>query len=98
MEHGLFQRMPQKMNARTRISIAIPVHNEEMVLPELLRRIGTTLDHISGGPHEILVVDDGSSDRTLELLSEAARLDPRLLIVTLSRNFGHQAALTAALD
>jgi dolichol-phosphate mannosyltransferase len=56
------------------------------------------LDSIPGGPHEIVLVDDGSRDRTLEMLHTAARSDPRLLIVALSRNFGHQAALSAALD
>jgi len=43
-------------------------------------------------------VDDGSSDGTLEILEEAARADSRVMVVSLSRNFGHQAALTAALD
>jgi dolichol-phosphate mannosyltransferase len=56
------------------------------------------LDSIPGGPHEIVFVDDGSRDRTLEMLHAAARSDPRLVVVALSRNFGHQAALSAALD
>jgi dolichol-phosphate mannosyltransferase len=80
------------------ISLAIPVYNEESVVPELLRRTTAVLDQISGGPHEIVLVDDGSSDRTLELLQEAAEEDPRLVVIALSRNFGHQTALAAALD
>jgi len=86
------------MNAGLRISVAVPVHNEESVLPESLRCIGRVLDGIPGGPHEMLFVDDGSSDRTLEILEHAAASDPRIMVVALSRNFGHQPALSAALD
>ena len=67
-------------------------------MPELLRRLGSALDGLPGGPHEIVLVDDGSTDRTRELLAEAAARDPRIVAITLSRNFGHQTALTAALD
>jgi polyisoprenyl-phosphate glycosyltransferase len=81
-----------------RVSVAIPVYNEELVVPELLRRVSSVLDATPGGPHEIVIVDDGSRDRTLTLLQTAASTDPRLTIVALSRNFGHQAALTAAID
>jgi polyisoprenyl-phosphate glycosyltransferase len=86
------------MNYSFRLSVAIPLHNEEAGIPELLRRLGAVLDSIPGGPHEIVFVDDGSRDRTLELLHGAAIKDPRLVVIALSRNFGHQAALTAALD
>jgi polyisoprenyl-phosphate glycosyltransferase len=81
-----------------RVSVAISVYNEEDVLPELLRRVRDALDKIPGGPHEILFVDDGSSDHTFEILASAAAADPRIVVVSLSRNFGHQAALSAALD
>jgi glycosyltransferase involved in cell wall biosynthesis len=81
-----------------RVSVAIPLHNEEAVLPELLRRVSAVLDALPGGPHEIVIVDDGSTDRTLAALEEAAAREPRLVAVSLSRNFGHQAAITAALD
>ena len=80
------------------ISIAIPVYNEEAVLQELLHRTWAVLDRMPCGPHQIVLVDDGSSDRTWELLEEAAKKDPRLVVVELSRNFGHQTALGAALD
>lgn len=86
------------MNAGFRLSVAIPIHNEESVLPELLRRTLEVLDKLSGGPHELLFVDDGSTDGTLGILEEAAGKDARIVVVSLSRNFGHQAALTAALD
>ena len=81
-----------------RVSIAIALYNEEEVLPELLRRLTAVLDVIPGGPHEMVLVDDGSSDRTLEMLTAAAAEDPRIIGISLSRNFGHQAALSAALD
>jgi glycosyltransferase involved in cell wall biosynthesis len=85
------------MNMRLKLSVIIPLHNEEPSLPETLRRVSTVLDGIPG-EHEIVFVDDGSTDRTLEILEDAASRDPRILVVALSRNFGHQAALSAALD
>jgi glycosyltransferase involved in cell wall biosynthesis len=81
-----------------RLSFAIPVLNEETVLAEMLRRVRSVLDEFVLGPHEIVFVDDGSTDRTFEVLEEAVEHDPRITVVSLSRKFGHQAALTAALD
>ena len=81
-----------------RLSVAIPIYNEAQLVPELLRRVGAVLDKLDGGPHELVIVDDGSMDGSREALVAATALEPRLVVVTLSRNFGHQAALTAALD
>jgi polyisoprenyl-phosphate glycosyltransferase len=81
-----------------RLSIGIPLYNEEAGLAELLRRVRAVLDAMPGGPHEIVLVDDGSTDGTLALAEQEAAADPRLVVVALSRNFGHQAALSAALD
>ena len=86
------------MKAEPRVSIAIAVYNEEAVLPELLRRATSVLDKIPGGPHELVLVDDGSSDRTWQILERAAVADSRIQALALSRNFGHQIALGAALD
>jgi dolichol-phosphate mannosyltransferase len=86
------------MTSGMRLSVAIPLHNEAAGVPELLRRLGVVLDGIAGGPHEMVLVDDGSRDDTLALLHAAARRDARVVVVALSRNFGHQAALSAALD
>lgn len=81
-----------------RVSLAIPVFNEEDVLPELFRRLTAVLDALPGGPHEVVFVNDGSRDRTREVLEAAAAKEPRFVVVNFSRNFGHQAALSAALD
>jgi polyisoprenyl-phosphate glycosyltransferase len=86
------------VNATPRVSVGVPLYNEERGVPELIRRIGAVLDRLPGGPHEIVCVDDGSRDGTLAALERAAVAEPRLVVVALSRNFGHQAALTAALD
>jgi len=98
MEDEFRERHGDSMNPRFRLSIAVPIYNEEAVLPEFLRRTCAVLDQIRGGPHELVFVDDGSTDRTFAILEEAARRDRRILVISLSRNFGHQAALTAALD
>lgn len=86
------------MATEFRLSVAIPIHNEESVLPELLMRLRAVLDGVQGGPHEMVFVDDGSSDRTFAILEEAGRQDSRVVVLSLSRNFGHQSAITAALD
>jgi glycosyltransferase involved in cell wall biosynthesis len=86
------------MTSSPRLSVAIPLHNEESVLPELLQRLGAVLDALPGGPHEIVFVDDGSTDSTFEMLEVAANSDPRIVAVSLSRNYGHQSAISAALD
>ncbi|HEY2121472.1 MAG TPA: glycosyltransferase family 2 protein [Candidatus Acidoferrum sp.] len=86
------------MTGGVHLSVAIPVHNEESVLPELLQRLQRVLDALPAGPHEVVFVDDGSTDRTFAMLSEAAAKDDRIVAISLSRNFGHQAAITAALD
>ena len=86
------------MSPSFRLSVAVPIYNEESVLPELLTRTLAALDAVPGGPHQLLFVDDGSSDQTLNILEESARRDRRIVVLSLSRNFGHQAALSAALD
>lgn len=86
------------MDGSFRLSVAVPVYNEEETLPPLLERLSAVLGALPGGPHEMVFVDDGSRDRTLALLRAAAAADPRVTAVSLSRNFGHQQAITAALD
>lgn len=81
-----------------RVSVCIPLFNEEAVLPELLRRVRAVMDALPGGPHEILLVNDGSTDATPQMLRDEAAKDERLTVLLFSRNFGHQAAISAALD
>ncbi|MCX4524371.1 MULTISPECIES: glycosyltransferase family 2 protein [unclassified Streptomyces] len=78
------------------LSIVVPMFNEEEALPALTARLRPTLDGF-GEPYEVLAVDDGSTDRTPRLLDELRSVWPQLRVVTLRRNSGHQAALTAGL-
>lgn len=80
-----------------RICLVIPVFNEEEALPALLGALRGVLDSLDC-EHEILFVDDGSRDRSAQILAEASAADGRIKVLTLSRNFGHQAAITAGLD
>ena len=83
--------------ARPALSVVAPCYNEQDVLPEFLRRVGAVLDSLGGGS-EIVLVDDGSRDRTWEAMTAAAAADPRIVAVRLMRNHGHQLALTAGLS
>ena len=78
------------------LSIVIPVYNEREVLPVLLATLNKTLGRDL--PYEFVFVDDGSRDGTSEALRSAASEDPRVKVIFFSRNFGHQAAITAGLD
>ena len=78
------------------ISLVIPVYNEEAIIDELLQRSLATLERI-GENFEIIIVDDGSTDGSLQKLLEYHENDHRVKVVELSRNFGHQAAFTAGL-
>jgi polyisoprenyl-phosphate glycosyltransferase len=79
----------------TLLSIAAPMHDEEGIARQFHERVVAAAGDI---PFELVIADDGSRDRTPEILAEIAAADQRVKVVTLSRNFGHQAALTAALE
>ena len=79
------------------ISILCPCYNEEEVLPSFFERVISVMEEISE-PFEILCVNDGSKDNTLQVLKAKADEDKRIKVIDLSRNFGKEAALTAALD
>jgi len=78
------------------ISAVIPIFNEEDLIDELVRRVTASLEQ-TGEPYEAIFVDDGSSDRSVELLLEKKKENNNIKIISLSRNFGHQAAITAGL-
>ncbi len=79
-----------------KISVVVPAYNEAENLPALRSRLEAVLGGL--GDYEILIVDDGSRDETLAVLTGFAEADPRFRFLSLSRNFGHQAALKAGLD
>lgn len=81
---------------RPRISVIIPVYNEEENLPILVAELVPVL--VSLGDYEVLFVDDGSKDRSVPILLDLRRENPRLKVLQLSRNFGHQPALSAGLE
>jgi glycosyltransferase involved in cell wall biosynthesis len=82
------------------LSLVIPVYDEEAVIPELDRRLRASLAGIPsvGDAWEVVFVDDGSRDGSLALLTALAATERRYRVVALSRNFGHQLAITAGLD
>lgn len=78
-------------------SFVIPVLDERETLPELARRLTPILDDLDG-PAEVVLVDDGSTDGSFGVMTEIHTEDPRFVVVRLSRNFGHQIAITAGLE
>jgi polyisoprenyl-phosphate glycosyltransferase len=85
--------------SRPLISVVSPVYEEEEVLPHFHRVLGKVLDGLADEyDAEIILVDDGSRDGTLPLLRQMAAADPRVRFFSFSRNFGHQAAITAGLE
>jgi dolichol-phosphate mannosyltransferase len=78
------------------LSVVLPVHDEAANLPELHRRLTAALDGTID--YEVVFVDDGSRDDSAAIIAGLAGDDPRVRLVRFSRNFGHQAALTAGLD
>ena len=90
MGKGLTAAMPT-------YSFVIPVLNEEEVLPELHRRLDAVAAKLDGRA-EFVLVDDASTDRSRELMLEMRERDQRVKLLFLSRNFGHQLAISAGLD
>ncbi|KPL84397.1 glycosyltransferase [Thermanaerothrix daxensis] len=78
-------------------SIVVPVYNEEGCLEELYRRVKAVMES-TGEPWELVLVDDGSRDRSTEIIKHLAEQDRRVRPIIFARNFGHQIAVTAGLD
>lgn len=81
------------------LSVIVPVYRSEEILPETHRRLSETLRALEPDlDHEIVFVNDGSPDGALDVLRDIAASDPHVRVISLSRNFGHQVAITAGLD
>ena len=80
------------------LSVVIPCYNEEAMIGETVRRLSAFCAELRDIDVELIFVDDGSHDRTRELLKNFAGNDPRIKIIAFSRNFGQQVAMTAGMD
>ena len=80
------------------LSVVIPCFNEELVLPAAHERLSQAVSAIDGFEHELIFIDDGSRDDTFRLLTEIQSHDSQARVLRLSRNFGHQIAVTAGLE
>ena len=87
----------ERSSSSPTLSVVVPVYNEGGGLMELHRRLGGVLDSLCL-PSEVIYVNDGSSDHSLDVLGELRNRDDRVAIINLSRNFGKEIALTAGLD
>ncbi|MBB6674283.1 glycosyltransferase family 2 protein [Cohnella nanjingensis] len=85
------------MNAETKYSIVVPVYNEEAVIHDTYRELKAVMDGI-GERYELVFVNDGSRDRTADILKGYAERDRDVKLIDFSRNFGHQIAITAGMD
>ncbi|MCW6529747.1 MULTISPECIES: glycosyltransferase family 2 protein [Sphingomonas] len=83
---------------RLQLSIVVPCYNEAETLPLLHQRVSATAHAVVGDDHEIVLINDGSRDDSWRIMQQLAAADPRVVAINLSRNHGHQLALTAGLD
>ncbi|EGV17547.1 glycosyltransferase family 2 protein [Thiocapsa marina] len=91
------QRAAARVKERPTLSIIVPAYNEAEVLDELHRRLSAVIDGL-GVTAELIYVNDGSRDATLDILYRLHSADPRVAVLNLSRNFGKEIAMTAGLD
>ncbi len=80
-----------------KISIVIPVYNEQEVIKTSYLRIKKVIEDLEQYDYEMILVNDGSNDKTLEILQKIAQENKKVKIISFTRNFGHQAAVTAGL-
>lgn len=85
------------MEKGIKYSVIIPAFNEESVIEESYRRIKSVMD-LTQEPYELIFVDDGSQDKTAEILESICKKDRNVKLISFSRNFGHQIAITAGVD
>ncbi len=80
-----------------KVSLVIPMYYEEEVAEECYNRVKKMLNSLANYEHEIIFINDGSKDKTLEILETIANMDKKVKVVSFARNFGHQCAVTAGL-
>jgi len=80
------------------LSVVVPLYNEELVISEMYKRLTEVLKKCAKGGYEIIFVNDGSRDNTLQQTKDICRSDERVKLISFSRNFGHQIAITAGMD
>lgn len=80
-----------------KISVVVPMYYEEEVAKECYDRLKKVLTNISNYEHELIFINDGSKDKTLEILEEITKKDENVKVISFSRNFGHQCAVTAGI-
>ena len=85
------------MNDKTVYSVIVPLYNEELVINQSYKRLKEVMDSTNES-YEIVFVNDGSKDRTREIAEEICSRDENIKLINFSRNFGHQAAITAGMD
>jgi len=90
--------MTHQLQAPLKLSVVVPCYNEELVIRELHRRVTTVCCSLVGDSYEVLLVNDGSRDQTWAIVQMLAHSDDRVVAVDLSRNHGHQLALSAGLS
>jgi len=91
-------KMTHEAQVRTKLSVVIPCYNEQAVIHELYRRVTLACRSLIGDSYELILVNDGSFDKTWVMLQELAHIDVHIIAVDLSRNHGHQLALSAGLS
>src|SRR3989338_7150222 len=80
------------------LSVVAPVYNEEGCIEEFYRRVAKVLDQYPGKSSEIIFINDGSTDRSVDILERLRKSDLRIKIIHFTRNFGHQGAIKAGID
>jgi polyisoprenyl-phosphate glycosyltransferase len=90
--------MVEQANTSRSLSVVVPCYNEESVIPEFYHRVTNVCRKTLGDDYELVLVNDGSQDSTWPMLQNLAKKDPRVVAIDLSRNHGHQLALSAGLS
>src|SRR5690349_13230533 len=80
------------------LAVVVAIYNEEEVLPDLFERLRAAFATMPDIRANVIYVNDGSSDGSLRVMLEQQAQDPRFMVIDLSRNFGHQPAITAGLN